>query len=190
MFIKILTIIAAALSMLYGGWTLLASATDELIVGKASVIDGDTFAIGSERVRLFGVDAPEASQVCDYKGKKWLCGSKAALDLADWMGKSTIVCRRRGKSYDHVVASCVKGVVDVASWTVSQGMSVAETCSSRSYVADQERARASGTGIWSSTFDSPKVIRSGSLGQGCSAAVSLSISAGKSSPSSRKVEIH
>lgn len=159
MFIKILSIIAAALCALYGSWTLLASATDQLIVGKASVIDGNTFDIGSRRVRLFGVDAPEAGQVCDYKGVKWLCGSKAALDLAEWMGEATILCRRRGKSFDRTVASCVKGTVDVAKWSVSQGLSVADTCSSRAYVADQERARSAGTGIWSSTFVLPKVWR-------------------------------
>lgn len=159
MFIKILTIIVAAIGVLYGGWTMFASAADELIVGKATVIDGDTFIIGSERVRLFGVDAPEPGQVCNYKGKKWLCGSKAALDLAEWMGGATIVCRRRGTSFDRSVASCMKGAVDIAGWSVSQGLSIADTCHSRSYIADQERARATGTGLWSSTFVLPKVWR-------------------------------
>lgn len=159
MFIKILTIIVAAIGAFYGGWTMLASAVDELIVGEATVIDGDTFDIGSERVRLFGIDAPEAGQVCNYKGEKWLCGSKAALDLAEWMGESTIVCRRRGQSFDRTVASCMRGVVDVAGWSVSRGLSVADTCYSRTYVADEERARAAATGIWSSTFVLPKVWR-------------------------------
>lgn len=159
MFIKILSMMAALLYLLYGSWTLLAAATDELIVGKASVIDGDTFEIGSERIRLFGVVAPAVGQVCDYKGRKWLCGSKAALDLAQWMGEATIVCRRRGKPFSRMVASCMKGVSDVASWSVSRGLSVADTCHSRIYVADQERARTAGTGIWSSTFVLPKVRR-------------------------------
>lgn len=159
MFIKILTIIATATGVLYGGWTMFASAADELIVGKASVIDGDTIEIGSERVRLFGIDAPEASQACDYRGTKWLCGLKAALDLAEWMGDSTIVCRRRGKSFDRSVASCMKGLVDIASWSVSHGLAVADTCYSRSYIADQERARTTDTGIWSSTFVLPKLWR-------------------------------
>jgi len=28
------------------------------------VVDGDTLHVGNERVRLFGVDAPELSQIC------------------------------------------------------------------------------------------------------------------------------
>lgn len=159
MFIKILTIIAAAIGVLYGGWTILASAYDELIVGRATVIDGDTFNIGGKRVRLFGIDAPERGQVCHYKGTKWLCGSKSALDLAEWMGQATIVCRRRGKPYERSIASCIKGFADIGRWSVSQGLSIAETCESRSYVAEQERARADRTGIWSSTFVLPEVWR-------------------------------
>lgn len=159
MFIKILTIIAAAIGVLYGSWTMLVAASDELIVGPATVIDGDTFDIRGERVRLFGIDALERSQVCDYKGTKWLCGSKSALDLAEWMGQAPIVCRRRGHPHDRSVASCMKGPADVGRWSVSRGLSIAETCESRSYVAEQESARANRTGIWSSTFMFPKLWR-------------------------------
>lgn len=159
MFIKILTILAAVIGVLYGGRTMLASASDELIVGRATVIDGDTFEIRGERVRVFGIDAPELGQVCDYKGTKWLCGSKSALDLAEWMGQATIICRRRRNSHDRSVASCMKGSVDVGRWSVSKGLSIAKTCDSRSYVDEQERARTAGTGIWSSTFVLPEVWR-------------------------------
>jgi len=159
MFIKILTVFAAAIGVLYGGWTMLASASDELIAGPATIIDGDTFDIRGDRVRLFGIDAPERGQVCDYNGTKWLCGSKSALDLADWIGQATIVCRRRGKPYERSIASCMKGFADIGRWSVSQGLSIAETCVSRSYVAEQERARADLTGIWSSTFMFPKLWR-------------------------------
>ena len=36
--------------------------------GRAEVIDGDTLAIGATRVRLFGIDAPEAGQRCGGAG--------------------------------------------------------------------------------------------------------------------------
>lgn len=36
-----------------------------MIAGKARVVDGDTLVInGNDRIRLYGVDAPESKQIC------------------------------------------------------------------------------------------------------------------------------
>ena len=50
------------------------------ITGKPRVIDGDTFEIAGERIRLHGIDAPETQQTCkDNDGKEWRCGQDATF---------------------------------------------------------------------------------------------------------------
>ncbi|MHC2086144.1 thermonuclease family protein [Methylobacterium sp. CM6244] len=39
----------------------------EPITGRASVIDGDTLDIGSTRIGLHAIDAPESAQLCEDK---------------------------------------------------------------------------------------------------------------------------
>lgn len=56
------------------------AAAQETIVGRASVVDGDTIDIGKVRVRLQGVDAPERSQRCaDGGGNVYRCGKEARM---------------------------------------------------------------------------------------------------------------
>jgi hypothetical protein len=51
-------------------------------VGRASAIDGDTLEIHGIRIRLWGVDAPESSQLCrGENSSQYRCGAQAANDL-------------------------------------------------------------------------------------------------------------
>src|SRR5688572_14414566 len=67
----------------------LAAAT---VTGTAAVIDGDTLDVAGRRIRLFGIDAPEASQACDRNGERWACGEASAERLGALIGGAAIQC--------------------------------------------------------------------------------------------------
>lgn len=78
------------------------------LVGRASVIDGDTIEIHGERIRLFGIDAIEAHQTCTLPtGAKWRCGGDAAKALAGHLAQKPTSCAVRGTDrYKRSVAVC------------------------------------------------------------------------------------
>ena len=92
-----------------------AGADDGVITGRASVVDGDTLEIHGQRIRLSGIDAPESGQLCfNANDKPWRCGQRAALELADRIGRAPVTCRRTDTdSYGRIVAVCFKGEEDL-----------------------------------------------------------------------------
>jgi endonuclease YncB( thermonuclease family) len=74
-------------------------------------LDGDTLEIHGRRIRLFGIDAPERSQLCVRPtGELWLCGQQASFALADRIGRAVVTCQPCDLDrYDRVVAVCFKG---------------------------------------------------------------------------------
>lgn len=68
------------------------SMADDL-VGKASVIDGDSLEIDATRIRLWGVDAPENDQLCRADdGIQYPCGARSATELANFIAGRPINC--------------------------------------------------------------------------------------------------
>jgi endonuclease YncB( thermonuclease family) len=127
------------------------------IVGVASVIDGDTIEIHGVRIRLHGIDAPESRQECIRPdGATWRCGQQAALALSDHIGRAVVSCEPRDRDrYGRVVAVCSLGGEDLNRWMVANGWAMAFRRYSLDYVADEDRARMAGVGLWSSTFQMP-----------------------------------
>src|SRR3546814_811376 len=77
------------------------------IVGKASVIDGDTIEIHGTRIRLHGIDAPESDQLCVVRQQDVRCGQQAAIALYERIGRATVSCEPTDRDrYGRVVAVC------------------------------------------------------------------------------------
>jgi len=70
-----------------------AAEKGSVIIGIASIIDGDTIEIHGHRIRLFGVDAPESRQLWSLNGRKYRCGQRAAFALSDFLGQHTVSCK-------------------------------------------------------------------------------------------------
>ncbi|TBD01836.1 thermonuclease family protein [Rhizobium ruizarguesonis] len=136
------------------------SAEADTLVGRASVIDGDTVEIIGKRIRLSGIDAPESWQVCrDEGGRRYRCGKDAAFALDEFLSRSRpTTCRTRGKDrYRRFVADCTRADGEnVNAWLVRQGFAVDWWRYSKGMFKDEQGlAKASRIGIWRGSFDLP-----------------------------------
>jgi endonuclease YncB( thermonuclease family) len=132
----------------------------QVLVGRASVVDGDTIDIHGERVRFNGIDAPESSQLClDGSGNKYRCGAASAIALADFLATSVpVTCSFVDRDrYGRFVGDCHLANGDgVQDWLVSSGYALDwPRYSGGKYAALQDEARAARRGIWKGEFQMP-----------------------------------
>src|SRR3954462_775716 len=63
------------------------------IIGRAQITDGDTLRIGKDRIRLFGIDAPEIKQTCnEATDNEYACGEAARDELRRHVGNVIVLC--------------------------------------------------------------------------------------------------
>lgn len=132
----------------------------EEIVGRASVIDGDTIEVRGVRIRMQGIDAPESSQTCEMDGQPYRCGQQSANHLDGLVGGQTVRCLEETKDkYGRTVAVCFAGDLDLNGRMVEEGWAVAYRQYSSAYVPNEDRAKAAKKGIWAGTFQMPSEFR-------------------------------
>jgi endonuclease YncB( thermonuclease family) len=136
--------------------------------GLPRVIDGDTIELNGQRIRLDGIDAPEAEQICQKpSGLVWACGRDAANALSSRIGWLNVRCQ--GAAYDRyhrLLARCFQGNEDLNRWMVAHGWAVVYRQYSSDYLADETQARQSRLGVWSGGFAMPWDWRRGHANYG------------------------
>ena len=143
---------------------------EKIIIGKAYVTDGDTIKINDQKIRLFGIDAPETKQFCkevylsflifnfkrDYK-----CGEKSTNALKKKIKDKKIRCLIQDKKdrYRRNIGICYLKKQDINSWLVKNGYAIAYRRYSKKYIIDEQYAEDNKLGIWQGTFMEPEKWR-------------------------------
>lgn len=127
------------------------------IVGPARVIDGDTIDVGVVRIRLHGIDAPEAGQQCRRaNGTSWQCGTAATERLAELAQDREVKCHARERdAYGRVIGECWAGDVNMNAALVGEGLAWAYRRFSEDYVDLEDAARTAAIGIWNGEAEAP-----------------------------------
>jgi len=147
--------------VIFGPWIQPLFGASSTIAGRASVIDGDTISIHGQRIRLYGIDAPESRQVC-YDGNRhgYRCGQLATRALSNKIGGRRVSCDQRDiDRYGRIVAVCQADGENLNGWLVREGLAVAYMRYSWRYVPAEIGARFSRSGIWAGNFIKPETWR-------------------------------
>ena len=126
-----------------------------------AVHDGDTFTIGHQRIRVFGIDAPELHQQCKTDANVCIpCGQVAREALSDLVKGKEVICRDRGKSYDRIVGECRVGKIEIGPWMLTHGQAVVykqflRKADRGAYLSAEASAKRANAGLWAMSWVPP-----------------------------------
>lgn len=131
------------------------------LVGRATVTDGDTLTVAKQRIRLWGIDAPESAQQCTGKdGRTWPCGRRSAAALDGYLLEKTVRCQPKDTDrYGRVAAECFVQGASVNRWMVRSGWAVAYRQYATAFIADEADARQHQRNLWQGPFQMPADYR-------------------------------
>ncbi|HEV7233098.1 MAG TPA: thermonuclease family protein [Sphingorhabdus sp.] len=158
----ILLVLLSAVASFIGTW--LDPPRTILADGRAIIVaDGDSFAIGGQKLRLDGIDAPEYRQTCrDASGAEWQCGKASRAALEKLLRLPALSCVSDASDpYGRSIATCSAArIPDLAAAQVATGMAIShEYLGIRTYGDEEDIARAAKHGLWAGEFTRPSEWR-------------------------------
>lgn len=124
------------------------------VMGHPKLVDGDSFFLDGDEVRMVGIDAPEGRQNCTREGKAWACGEAAKRELARLIGGRPVSCDATERDqHQRLLSRCKAGGIELNRQMVANGFAVSF---GRFYQREEQDARQQRRGIWSSEFDRPQ----------------------------------
>lgn len=143
-----------------------ATASEHRLSGAATAVDGDTLDFSGTRVRLLGIDAPEAKQSCKRGEQSWSCGTDARDTMAGLIAGQTVECHASETDvYGRLLATCYRDELDLGLAMIESGMAVTRDNSPERYVAAEALRKTHRVGIWSGTFQAPAEWRAANPAQ-------------------------
>lgn len=126
------------------------------ITGDATALDGDTLVMNGVEIDIYGIAAPEVTEICIRDGKEWPCGDEARRKLDSFEGHAD--CVDMGKDPDGIqLVSCfLEDGTDIAALMVESGFAVANRKATNVYVEYEARAQKAKAGLWSGGFLFPE----------------------------------
>lgn len=136
-------------------------AQGKAITGTAFVLDANTLQVKGQKIRLFGIDAPDRKQTClSEKRKSYPCGLRAAFALDNLAKGKLVSCQPRGvDSQMRILATCSHNGLDIGGAMVEAGWAIADTRYSQMYVATERAAEEYRRGLWQGEFEEPQMWR-------------------------------
>ena len=134
-------------------------------IQAVKVIDGDTIEVNSEKLRLYGIDAPEKGQPCRRNNTPYDCGTASKEHLEFLLSGAEVNCTKKGKDkWGRYVAECEADGEDVSKLMVRHGWAIAYRKYSTTYVEDEKFAQSNRLGMWSKEFSIPSEWRKSDRG--------------------------
>ncbi len=135
---------------------------DEIISSEANpikVVDGDSLEIGSHRIRLTGIDAPEYHQYCKTPDKKsYPCGKQSLTHLKNLIKDTQVKCIIHKKDkYNRDLCTCYANNTNLNAEMVRSGYAIVYLQSD--YQTEQSEAKVHKRGIWNGKFIHPRLFR-------------------------------
>ncbi|WGF91013.1 thermonuclease family protein [Marinivivus vitaminiproducens] len=133
------------------------TAPSETLRGQATVSDGDSLRLGGQRVRIFGIDAPELDQTCGHGPQATACGYAARDRLARLVAGRTVTCVVQDRDrYGRLVAWCEAAGHDLGAAMIEAGFAIDYArYSNGRYASSETRARGDRAGLWRDGFTAP-----------------------------------